>query len=157
MNPMHLRTKFIAAIVLSLSTLSFAQTPKPNSITELCTQPLVLNIDFVKSKVRYELKGKVLGGYPLDDIANETMNCEHRPLFVVVSWDVPLYALNTPGKLQLDKVRYFIKGRDEHTYVEIAYGRMYPSLPLTSDIAPILEDDGTLHPPTKIPHTKGNK
>jgi hypothetical protein len=79
----------------------------------------------------------------------------NRPLFVVATWDVPLYVLATPSKLQIDKVRYFIEGRDQRIYTEVVYGRSYHTIPVTPDIAPMPEDDGTLHPPTKIPRTKG--
>ncbi len=139
------------AIALAIGSCAFitasAQTPVNN-----CSQPAILKVDVINQKPQYELNGKSFSGYPLDAIANVMEHCwPNKPLFVIATWDVPLYLLTTPGKLQLDKVRYFIKGRDERTYTEIAYGHMYPSLPLTPDIKPFPEDDGTLHPPTKIP------
>jgi len=133
------------------SVAAGAQTSASN-----CSQPAILKVDIVKKKTQYQFEGKSFSGYPLDAVANVMVHCwPDRPLFVITTWDVPLYLLTTPGKLQLDKVRYFIKGRDERIYTEIVYGHMYPGLPLTPDIKPIPDDDGTWHPPTKIPRTKG--
>jgi hypothetical protein len=121
-----------------------------------CSQPVILRISLVNQKTQYELNGKTWKLYPLDGIADEMEHCwPNRPLFVIATWDVPLSVLSTPGQLQLDKVRYFVEGRNDPLFTEILYGRSYHRIPVTPDIAPIPEDNGTLHPPTKIPQTKG--
>jgi hypothetical protein len=150
----NLRFSLITVLLL----LGYCSSASAQAKLAKCSQPLVLKIGIVNNQIRYDLKGKVWNSYPLDAVADEMGDCwPDRPLFIVATWDVPLYAFTTPGKLQLNKVRYFIKGRDEHIYTEIAYGRMFPNLPVTSDITPFPEDDGTLHPPTKIQSTKGIK
>jgi hypothetical protein len=148
----HLKLQ-VTAVALALGCLgsTTAQTRPAR-----CAQPLVLNISMESNHIRYDMNGKVFNGYPLDAIADEMEHCwPDRGLFVIATWDVPLSAMTTPGKLQLEKVRYFVKGRNELLYTEVTYGRSYRSLPVTPDVAPIPEDDGTLHPPTKIPTTKG--
>jgi hypothetical protein len=144
------RTTFLAAMAIGmLSQIVCAQA---------CERPAVLKITGAGKKLVYELNGKTSSLYPLSAVAEATGSCTPpKTLFVVAGWDVPLTALTTPGKLQLEHVRYFVEGRDGRTYIEFVHGPMFAELPLSPNIRPLPEDDNTLHPPNVIPHTKGQQ
>jgi len=75
-------------------------------------------------------------------------------LFVVVRTDAPVYGFAVPSKLQITKVRYFAENPNG-SVEEYKLGHFYTRLPLTPAISPEPDSDDSLHPPTKIPQTKG--
>ncbi|MEO7029534.1 MAG: hypothetical protein ABI147_09030 [Acidobacteriaceae bacterium] len=146
----------IAIALLSCSPL-YAQGPQPKGAVtaDSCLTPAILRITKVANDIYYQVdQSKPHKFYKLGEASIALRRCSpDNTLFVVADPDVPISAMILPSKEQLTKVRYFMLFSTGGAW-EISWNQIFPKLPISPDIHAEPEDDGALHPPTKITVTK---
>ena len=150
--------KYLSAILTFLfCSISFAQRSQSGPTAgDSCSTPTVLRITKVSNELYYQVdQSKPHKLYTLGEVSNAVGRCSpDKMLFVVADPAVPIRAMLVPPKEQITRVRYFMLNPGG-SVLEISWNRTFPKLPVSPDILPEPDDDGPLHPPSKIPTMKG--